>query len=398
MKDQSPKSLIPDPEDQDILTDQGLWEQADSANQEWRDAPVDENESGVWQQADLANQEWRDAPTDENESGVWQQAALVNQEWRDAPEDENESEVWQQTALVNQEWQDAPEDENEAGAWQQAALVNQEWQDAPEDENEAGAWDQTPISESEWIEAPTKDEEEDKQQDGMIFLPKMVENLSYPLLPLIGFSFLGLSLFDHINILYPIKISEPVWIVETLGQITERIPTLWIGLLLVFLRREGYIRKWEVGVLKFLSWLALVLAIIYLLMTPMLIGNTVRVYRLIDTQIEGRASDQSEKLKKARDQISLTSEQDISRYMQSRGGGANLSPEQFRENLLLQADKNLSELAINTKTLKDSQLGELVKKTLKWSAGNLLSTFVCVWIWYLSRWTRIKNLELDSKL
>jgi hypothetical protein len=308
--------------------------------------------------------------------------------------------LWDQSALVNQEWRDAIVDENETGMWEQPNLANQKWQDAIVDENEAGVWDRIPSSEAEWTDAPQKDEEEEKRQDGMVLIPKIAESLYYPLIPLIGYGFLGLSLFDHINIIYPIKINEPIWIVDTLGQISERIPILWIGFLLVFFRREGYVRRWEVGVLKFLSWLALILGIVYLLMIPMLIGNTIRVYRLIDTQIDARASEQTEKIKKAKEQVIQTREEDISKYLQSRNqlnSPQVNTPKEFKENLLQQANKNLSEIEANIQTVKSSQLGDLVKRTIKWSLGNFLSAFVCAWIWYLTRWTRLKNLELGSK-
>jgi hypothetical protein len=118
----------------------------------------------------------------------------------------------------------APPDQ---GLWEQSALADQEWRDAIADENEAGVWDQILNSETEWTDAPQKDEEEEKRQDGMVLIPKIAESLYYPLIPLIGYGFLGLSLFDHINIIYPIKISEPIWIVDTLGQISERIPILF---------------------------------------------------------------------------------------------------------------------------------------------------------------------------
>jgi hypothetical protein len=249
MKDKSSKPVIPNhgdpnPEDPDIFSDRGIWNQSDLANQEWRDAPTDKDEEGVWA-SDLVNQEWRDADIDDDEAGIWEQPAIA-----------------------------------------------------------------------EWTEAPETDEEEEKQKDGMIFLPKIVESLSYPLIPLIGYSFLGLTLFDHINIIYPVKIFEPSWIVETLGQFSERIPTLWIGLLLVFFRREGFTRKWEIGVLKVLSWLSLLLGIIYLLMIPMLIGNTARVYRLIDTQIDAKSSEQAQKLIRAKAQVNAAQEKDISAYLQ----------------------------------------------------------------------------------
>jgi len=307
--------------------------------------------------------------------------------------------MWEQPLLTKQQWRDTATDEYaDEAQWDQAA-VNQEWQDAPTDDGESGIWEQTAIAPSEWTEASIKDEE---PQEGMIFLPKIVESLSYPLIPLIGYGFLGLSFFDHLNIIYPVEISNPSWIVETIGQISERIPILWIGLLLVFFRREGYVRRREIGGLKFLSWLCLLLGIIYLIMIPMMIGNTVRLSRVIDTQIEARTSEQTEKLKRARDQVSKTKEQDISAYLRYQNSQTGLpqtsTPEQFKENLLQKANKDISELAAKSQTLKANQIGDLTKRTIKWSLGNLLSTFVCIWVWHLTRWTRIKNLELDSKL
>jgi len=307
--------------------------------------------------------------------------------------------MWEQPLLTNQDWADAPVDESDTEIWQQTAIAPSQWQDAPMDAGENEIWEQTAIAPSEWQDAPVKDEE---HKEGTIFLPKIVESLSYPLIPLIGYGFLGLSLFDHVNIIYPVEISNPSWIVETIGQISERIPILWIGLLLVFFRKSGYVRKREIGGLKFLSWLCLLLGIIYLISIPMLIGNTVRLSRLIDTQIETRASQQTERLKRARDQVSQTKEQDISAYLRYQnsqtGKPQTITPDKFKENLLQKANKDISELEANSQALKTRQVCDLIERTIKWSLGNFLSTFVCVWIWHLTRWTRIKNLELDSKL
>ncbi len=172
------------------------------------------------------------------------------------------------------------------------------------------------------------------------------------------------------------------------------MPILWIGLLLVFLRQEGYIRRWEIGILKFLSWFCLVLGITYLILTPMLIGNTARLYRIVDTQIESKTFEQTEKVKKAREQVVQAKDQDVLTYLKTQQPNlpASITPKQFKENLLLQADRNISELRANAATFKFNQISDLIKKTVKWSLGFLFSAFVCAWIWYLTRWTRLKNL------
>ncbi len=105
------------------------------------------------------------------------------------------------------------EDENDfpdEGMWNHPDFAEEQWRDAPDEDEEI--WE-LPTTSSEWQETSSKDEEEEKRKDGMIALPKLVETQYYPALHLVGYGFLGLSIFDHANIIYPAKINDPIWIV-----------------------------------------------------------------------------------------------------------------------------------------------------------------------------------------
>ena len=100
-----------------------------------------------------------------------------------------------------------------------------------------------------------------------------------------GYALLLLSLFDLVEKLIPLQLMNPVWEFQTLGEIVERVPLPLLGLVLVFYG-ENYRRvRGEIYLLKFLSWLALLLGVAFWLLIPLGVSNTIRIERQNQEQI-----------------------------------------------------------------------------------------------------------------
>ncbi len=100
---------------------------------------------------------------------------------------------------------------------------------------------------------------------------------SVALLRLAGYGLLLLSLFDYINIFTPPRFTNPVWEFQVMGEMVEKMPVPLIGFAFVFFGKDAYRKDLEEIAIKVLSWLALVLGIMFLLLIPLGVNNTLRI-------------------------------------------------------------------------------------------------------------------------
>jgi len=68
---------------------------------------------------------------------------------------------------------------------------------------------------------------------------------------------------------------------------TAAVDNCWallLGFVLAFYRQQDVLRRFELRVLALLSWLALVLGLVFLLLLPLGVTNTLRLYRDVSQQ------------------------------------------------------------------------------------------------------------------
>ena len=102
-----------------------------------------------------------------------------------------------------------------------------------------------------------------------IWLPEIILECSESLLHIIGYIFLIFAVLDYLIILIPPQFTNSVWEFQTMGQLVERSAIPLIGLVLVFYRPEQAVDRWELRLLKLISWLCLLIGIFYLMMLPL---------------------------------------------------------------------------------------------------------------------------------
>jgi hypothetical protein len=117
------------------------------------------------------------------------------------------------------------------------------------------------------------------------YLSNRIEQRTQLLVHLLGYGLLAFSLLDYIHIVTAPRFTDPVWEFQTIGALVEHAAIPLLGLILVFYRHEGYIGKREKNFLGFLSWLCLLLGLLYLLMLPLGVADTWRIYYRSNAQI-----------------------------------------------------------------------------------------------------------------
>jgi hypothetical protein len=216
---------------------------------------------------------------------------------------------------------------------------------------------------------------------------------SYSIFRVIGYGLLALALFDLIHLLIPLNFLNPTWEFQTIGGLVERVAVPLLGLGLVFYGEGDYRSKWEKFILKILSWFSLVSGILFLLLTPLLLVNSIRISNQINNQINAQGSQKLEQFEQVETQLSqATTDKDINSVItrfKIEGLPPNIkNPQELKTQTLAEIAKAKKTLKSQTDALEADKQLELFKNCLKWSLGALVSGLLFIYIWKLSRWAR----------
>lgn len=89
-----------------------------------------------------------------------------------------------------------------------------------------------------------------------------------------------------------------------IGSLVERLPIALLGLGLVFYGKTDIQSKWELPILKFLSWASLLVGILLLLLSPLLVVDSLRLKNQINHQINSEVTQQLSQLERIEKQVS----------------------------------------------------------------------------------------------
>lgn len=232
------------------------------------------------------------------------------------------------------------------------------------------------------------------------------ENLTAYRFRWLGYGFLVYALIDTIHVLLTVQPGQPGWLLQTIGQFVERVAMPLLGFTLIFFG-EYYGRKdaEKLG-LKLLSWLCLVLAIAFLLMTPSVIFQSFGLRSQVDQQISTTAQQRNQaieqrlvQLKQVEDQLNKSTPAQItSLASQLSASGISVDPSQpeavksqiqakFKAARAQIEDQKRQTLA-RVQQEASTQLANVFKNAVKWGLGALVSAFLFFYLWKSSRWAR----------
>jgi hypothetical protein len=219
------------------------------------------------------------------------------------------------------------------------------------------------------------------------------EGTSYSILRAIGYGLLLLVLLDIIHLLIPPGFLNPAWEFQTIGQLIERVAVPLLGLGLVFYGEDDYRSKWEGLFLKFLSWASLVTGVLFLLLAPLLLMDSFRLGDQIDYQVNTQSSQQLEQLEQIEQQLGqATTDKDINialTRLKIQGLPPTIkNPQEAKSKVLSEVTKAKKTLKSQTDAVGGDKRLNLLKSSIKWFSGALVSGVLFIYIWNLTRWAR----------
>lgn len=215
---------------------------------------------------------------------------------------------------------------------------------------------------------------------------------------LVGYAFLILFALDLAEILIPPQFLNPEWEFQTLGTIVERVAIPFIALILIF-HGGNYLRKgWEFVALPSLSWLSLLVGILFLLFVPLGIINTIRIDTLTNKQITKATNQRLEVLKQVETRLKdVQNKQDMQVLISQLNSGN--APVIENDQQLTQVKTNLTEFIKNSRNQLNNQAEmarkqgkkSLLKRSVKWNLGALISGILFIMTWQMTKWARIRE-------
>lgn len=218
------------------------------------------------------------------------------------------------------------------------------------------------------------------------------ENKSVYRLRWIGYGLLVFAFIDVVQILFPPQFMNPAWELETIGQLIERIPVPLLGLALVFFG-EFYDRvAIEKILLRVLSWLSIVLAVLFLLLAPYGIVSALRIDGQAGQQITQQVDAQMNQLKQLEDQMNQSKPEEIKNLatqLSSQGITVDTSnPENLKTEVISRIGKVRETLQARSKAGRSEQQMKIYKNSIKWSLGALISSALFFILWKTTDWAR----------
>ena len=222
---------------------------------------------------------------------------------------------------------------------------------------------------------------------------------SLGLLHWIGYGLLILLVLDLVALFYPPAFLNPAWEFQLLGQVVERTPVLLLGLVLVFFGERHPRAEWELVALTALSWLTLLVGLVFFLMVPFGLIRTSQLHQQYQQQSTAQVDQQLSRLQALQSQLDDATPAELKslagQLPPPEGTIPAVDPNQdlnqARQQLKTRLAENTNKIKLNANVALVSQRQTLLKQSVKWNLGALVSGVLLVGLWKGTVWARRKS-------
>lgn len=215
---------------------------------------------------------------------------------------------------------------------------------------------------------------------------------SIMILRTLGYGLLLLALFDIVEMFVTPSFMNPGWEFNTFGAIVERVPVPLIGLALVFYGNLHSRSKWEFLSLRFLSWLTLLLAVLFILLIPLSINNTIRVSKENTYQINTLSEQQISQAEQIEKRLSEATPEQINNFLKAQNRTLDAkNPQDKKSQILSQVSQAKAQIKTQAEATQSARNLNLLKNSVKWNLGALVAAALFFIFWKTTRWARIKS-------
>jgi hypothetical protein len=209
----------------------------------------------------------------------------------------------------------------------------------------------------------------------------------------VGYGLLILAFLDIVNLLTPPNFANPTWELQIIAGLVQRAAILFLGLMLVFYKEGNFRPFWERILVKFLSYLSLVLGVGFILLVPLGILDTVRLNNQNNFQFNNKINQQSSQLQELGRQVTQASSlKDVTNlYIRLEGQPPPpqiQDPQQLKNKLLSDITQVANKAKTQAEAARGTQRFTLIKNSIGWNISTLLISIVFFLIWRITFWAR----------
>jgi hypothetical protein len=222
------------------------------------------------------------------------------------------------------------------------------------------------------------------------------------ILRVVGYGLLLMALVDFVFLLIPPQLMNPLWQFQTIGAMIERIPVSLLGLVLIFYGEKSDRTPIETNILKVLSWASLLVAVILMLVIPLNISNSLRIYHQHNATTNAQFVAQKENIQQFKEQLTAANSKDEIRVIleqqakQSVNIPDSVNTQKLKTDILTNLQKNQDNITSQTESFRGQKRSLLLKQCLKWNLGALIASTLLFMIWKSTGWTRLKIIRNDN--
>lgn len=205
----------------------------------------------------------------------------------------------------------------------------------------------------------------------------------------LGYGLLLLAFFDVVEIFVPPRFTNSAWEFQTVGALVERVAVPLFSLVLVFSGKLENRPKWERPILATLSWLTLLVGLLYFLLIPLGVTSTVRLYRANIQQVEQEYKQQVSQADKVEQQLNQTTSAQLEDLVKKQGRSLEgKDPQELKTQLLTQLSQAKKQIKTQAETKKSTGNLNLLKSSVKWNLGALVVGTLFITFWKATGWAR----------
>lgn len=220
-------------------------------------------------------------------------------------------------------------------------------------------------------------------------IDSLVTSQTSRLIQAVGYIVLGLSFIEYLLFFIPPQFFNPNWEFTTMGKMIELIWAPLLGFAFIFYRPQGSsISLWEKRFLSVLSWLALLIGIVYLLMIPLLTVNGFRINRNLTAQYNTQLTAQTDQVAQIKQQIEQAKDEDLKRLLSQANPQIEVNSPEIKQDLITSLEAQQEQAKAQSEAVLKQQQKNLLKNGAKFGIGAILSVVAFFMIWSYSRWTR----------
>ncbi len=241
-------------------------------------------------------------------------------------------------------------------------------------------------------ESPTKPDMRHSKPEPSL-LASFTSSTTLQVMRAIGYGLILLACIDLLYVLVPPELSNPVWEYQTIGDLAKLAPVPLLAFMLVFFGETEARKRIEQPILKFLSWLTLIIAIVFFLLLPLTLFDSVRISRFNNEQITVQVDQQKMQIDTTKKQIDKASSAELQSLIPAPDDKGKLpnapkNTEQAKQQALENLQKAKQQTDEKANQARSNLRFNLVKNTAKLVLQVLIAGMIFAYVWVCTRWAR----------